>query len=326
MHDTAVCETLSMAGPPQMKRKKKLAWSTASDAGWGRRLNFVAALAVAVAAVACRGRGPDPVVTELIETRRLVGDLRVGFNKAVEASNRAVMADTDEASRSFAREAEQATQLVQDGIKVAGSHLSSLGYPDETRFLDEFAKHFADYRALDQTILGLAVENTNLKAQALLFGPAKKAAEDFQAALDETIALGTTPKNRCPAETLAATAVSHLREVQILEAPHIAEADDAAMTGMEKEMTTLQGSVDGSLQTLEKMTSPAGRASIAKALAALARFKDVARQIVTLSRRNSNVRSLALSLRDAPPLAAACDASLGALQDALAKEGTTATR
>jgi hypothetical protein len=47
---------------------------------------------------------------------------------------------------------------------------------------------------------------------------------------------------------------------------------------------------------------------------------------VALSRRNTNVRSLALSLTARPPLAAACDGSLRALQDALAKEASTATR
>jgi hypothetical protein len=283
-------------------------------------------LAIALTVVGCRGRGPDPVMSELIEARRLAGNLRVEFNKAVDASNRAVMADTDEASRSFAHEAQQATQLVQDGIGVTGSHLRSLGYPEETRLLDEFSRHFADYRALDQTILGLAVENTNLKAQSLLFGPARKAADDFRAALDEALAHGPSPKQRCSAETLAATAISRVREIQILEAPHIAEPDDAAMTAMENEMSALQSAVDTDVQALAKTTSPQGRDSIAHALAALDRFKEVSRQIVKLSRRNSNVRSLALSLRDAPPLAVACDGSLGALEDALTKEGTTATR
>jgi hypothetical protein len=62
------------------------------------------------------------------------------------------------------------------------------------------------------------------------------------------------------------------------------------------------------------------------ASASFERFKDLSRQIVALSRRNSNVRSLALSLRDKPPLTAACEDSLRSLDEALAKEGFPATR
>jgi hypothetical protein len=68
------------------------------------------------------------------------------------------------------------------------------------------------------------------------------------------------------------------------------------------------------------------RPELASALASLDRFKDVSAQIVALSRRNSNVRSLALSLREKPVLTAACDDSLRRLEDALAKEGFPATR
>ncbi|HEX7508534.1 MAG TPA: hypothetical protein VF550_17300, partial [Polyangia bacterium] len=68
------------------------------------------------------------------------------------------------------------------------------------------------------------------------------------------------------------------------------------------------------------------RPELSIALAALDRFKDFSRQIVALSRRNTNVRSLRLSLQTKPALTAACDASLRALQDLLTKEDIKATR
>ena len=49
-------------------------------------------------------------------------------------------------------------------------------------------------------------------------------------------------------------------------------------------------------------------------------------QIIALSRRNSNVRSLEMALGKGRVLTAACDASVGALQDALAKRGVNPTR
>jgi hypothetical protein len=62
------------------------------------------------------------------------------------------------------------------------------------------------------------------------------------------------------------------------------------------------------------------------ASAALGRFDKLSAELVALSRRNSNVRSLELALRRAPALVVACDGSLAALQEALAKEGFSGTR
>ena len=64
----------------------------------------------------------------------------------------------------------------------------------------------------------------------------------------------------------------------------------------------------------------------AEAGAALDRFMGINDEIVTLSRRNSNVRSLALSLGRKRVVTAECEDDLRALEQALAKHEFTATR
>lgn len=272
----------------------------------------------------CKG-APSAVFTELTEARQLAADLRVQFNKASDASDRAVMADTDEASISFAREADKATQVVQSEVEELGPHLRSLGNPSATGALDDFSKHLAEYLTLDRSVLGLAVENTNLKAQRLSFGPAREAADGFRDAL-QTLATAASPKDRCRVDGLVAKAVLAVRDIQVLQAPHIAEADDAAMTRMEGQMGGLEAAARDALKALSGLVDSKARAQVAPALVALDKFKDVSSQIVALSRRNTNVRSLALSLREKPMLTAACDDSLRTLEEALKKEGFTATR
>ncbi len=291
-----------------------------SHALW-RALTVVATVC-GLALAGCRG-GPTGVLVELAEARRLAADLRVQFNKASDASNRAVMADTDEASVAFAQEAEQAKQVVQTDAATLAPHLRNLGYANEARLLEEFTKHFADYLNLDRTVLELAVENTNLKAQRLSFGPAQLAADAFRDALAALVPVAGA-KDRCHIESAVARAVLAVREVQVLQAPHIAEADDAAMARMEVEMGRLQAVASDCMNELSGLVEPEAR--LAPARSSLERFRDVSLQIVALSRRNSNVRSLALSLREKPALVAACDDSLRALDDALAKEGFRATR
>ncbi len=287
-----------------------LAWTLALLAG------FMVALS------GCRG-GPSAAFTELAEARRLAADLRVQFSKSADASNRAVMADTDEESLVFAHESEQTTHAVQADVTELAPHLKNLAYPAEVGFLEEFTKRFSAYLTLDRSVLELAVENTNLKAQRLSFGPAREAADAFRAAL-ETI--GSQSKDHCRVESLVTKAVLAVRDIEVLQAPHIAEAEDAAMTRIETEMGGLQAVASDALSQISALVEPKAQPQLAAASASLERFKEVSRQIVALSRRNSNVRSLALTLREKPVLTAACDDSLRSLDEALAKEGFTATR
>lgn len=268
---------------------------------------------------------PETVLERLSESRRLTAELLVQFTKAADAANRGVMADTDEASVAFAREAEQATQAVQRDADALGPILRGLDYSNETRLLEEFGSRFAEYHALDRSILQLAVENTNLKAQRISFGPAQESADAFRDSL-EAVAPVDPAKDAWRVKALVATAVATVREIQVLQAPHIAEADEAAMTRMEKRMATSEAAARSALETLGSRVRPASRPQLAAATAALDRFMALNAQIIALSRRNTNVRSLALSLGKKRTLTAACEDSLRALQDALAKREFTATR
>jgi hypothetical protein len=202
--------------------------------------------------------------------------------------------------------------------------IQGLNYPDVLGMLDEFAKRFADYRELDRRILDLAVENTNLKAQRLAFGPAQEAADAFRDAV-ESVDPATTA-NAWQVQALAARAVTTVREIQVLQAPHIADADDAVMTRMEKQMATSEAGARIALKTLSGLVSPASRSRLAAATAALDRFMNLNAQVTALSRRNTNVRSLALSLDHKRPLIAACEESLHTLRDSLASRGFTGIR
>ena len=277
-----------------------------------RRISLIAIVAVACAGC---GGGLKTALERLLDARRLAADLRVQFTSVVDSGNRAVMSDRDDAAAASAREAEQRTQLVQKDVDALKPLLADLGYSDEARLLEEFQHQFSDYRALDTDILGLAVENTNLKAQRLSFGPAQQAADAFSAALDP-IARSVPAQAPWRVASLASTAVAAVREIQVLQAPHIGEADDATMTNLEQRMMTAEGVARDALRTMASLL-PAESARVTAATAALDSFMSVNAEIVKLSRRNSNVRSLALSLGQKRTLTAKCEETLRSLQDAL---------
>jgi len=289
----------------------------------GSLLALIVALVALSLSPGCKG--DKSVFMELEQSRRIAANLRIQFNKSADASNRAVMADTDEVSIAFARDAGQTSKLIENDIVALAELLRSLQLPKEIRLLQEFKNHYSEYLAIDRNILGLAVENTNLKAQRLSFGPLREVADRLQDSL-ESIADSVGSKDRCRVDGLVAKAKLAVRGIQILHAPHIAEPEDAAMTGIERDLDKQQIAADDAIAELSKLIDATATKQMALAQKELEQFKELSHQIIGLSRRNSNVRSLDLALRTKLPLAAACDDGLRVLQYALSNEGSRATR
>ncbi|HVW30453.1 MAG TPA: hypothetical protein VHC69_34085 [Polyangiaceae bacterium] len=268
--------------------------------------------------------GSTPALVEVDRARHLADEMRVQFNKASDAADRAVMADTDEASVGFANDARSATGVVKQDAALLEQTLHDLGYENESALMSAFDGQFAQYQVVLHEILELAVENTNLKAQRLSFGPGREAADGFRKAL---VSLGSSvgAKDACRAEHLIADASLAVREIQVLQAPHIAEANDAAMTQMEKEMNDRRTIVSDALEALAKLV-PANMPALDNARTAFDQFVKVSDDIVKLSRQNTNVRSFELALRSVPTVTATCDDDLRKLQEALDGESAKATR
>jgi hypothetical protein len=292
------------------------------------RLRAVATTVMALGILAATAVGCGDVnaaLERLSQAQQISAELHVHFSQAVDASNRAVMADTDEQSVAFAHEAEEATQSVAAGVDALRPVLRGLGYTDETGLLDQFVSRFTAYRELDRRILDLAVQNTNLKAQALSFGDAQREADAVAAAL-KAVAPLDAGQGRWHVEALAAAATASVREVQALQAPHIANADDAVMMSIEKRMTAEESSARSAIDMLAPLVTPASRAHLTAATAALDRFVALNTQIADLSRRNTNVHSLALALDQRQKVTAPCEETLRALQAALAQRHHTGGR
>ena len=92
------------------------------------------------------------------------------------------------------------------------------------------------------------------------------------------------------------------------------------MTRMEARMSEL---VRTARRALDELRGPSHDA---EAVAQLDRFIAINQEIIKLSRRNSNVRSLALSLGRKRTVTAECEDQLRALEQAIAKHEFSATR
>lgn len=265
------------------------------------------------------------VLTQLMEARQLAAAMHVEFTKASESAGRAVMADTDDASIAAANEARRARKEVEQRVDTLRARLQTLGYQQDLLKLEGFVSRFDEYRRLDDEILPLAAENTNVRAQRLSFGAAREAADEFRTSLEGAIRGAASP-NGCCAAAAALRARTALLEIQVLQAPHIAEADDAAMTRIEGQMAASEAAARKALDELGGLLGPAAASQLSATRAALDRFLAVHAEILTLSRRNSNVYSLALSLGRKRVVTAECEDQLRALEEALARHALGGTR
>jgi hypothetical protein len=93
------------------------------------------------------------------------------------------------------------------------------------------------------------------------------------------------------------------------------------MTRLESRMAAAEAVARKAIDTLPSLVEPASRPHVTAAATTLERFMDLNAQIIALSRRNTNVRSLALSLDQKRKLTRPCEGTLRALQAALGKHG-----
>lgn len=288
---------------------------------------WLGSAALVMSAVGCtRGQA---VLTQQVDADRVAGALHVEFARANEATNRAVLADTEEASTAAAQEAKASMTAAADSLARLRPLLTSLGYASESAAADAFDKRFAELQTLDAEILPLAVENTNLKAQRLAFGDAQAAVDATVTALRSARAAGASTESDVVVERI----IGALLEIQVLQTRHIAESDEAAMSRMESRMHEEEGVALRGVARLRQIAVAGVRAkgdrapeSVEQADQAIERFLGINQQIVDLSRRNTNVRSLALTLGRRRVVAAECEDQLRALQTALSVHEFKATR
>lgn len=270
----------------------------------------MAVMLVSVAA-AC---GERPALVRVLEARQRTAEAMAQLAKADNATNRAVMADADAASAAFAAEAAQATTVLQANLDALGPLLEGLQFGAERNQLAEFERAFGSYRDLDSRILTLAIENTNVKAQRLSFGPAMVAVDALEEALGR---LPPAPGREWQVEALKARVLAALREVQALHAPHIAEADDRVMDRLEARMHDAESRARMALSDLRPITSSSASAALDDAVRHLAEFVDLTGRLLILSRRNTDLRSLALALNEKGRLHAECERALQTLNEQL---------
>jgi hypothetical protein len=284
---------------------------------------FGAVLLLAIVLVALhfqKGQSPAELLAFKAKRVDMVERMRLALASASEAEKSAVMAITDEDSQKYADQARAATADVERERNELGQLLDAGGTQREKDTLAQFSKSFTDFQRVDSDLLALAVKNTNIKAYNLAFGPAADAITEMNDALSRLVSKSApTPDARAVAPLAFGAQTAALR-IQALLAPHIAEESDAKMDAMEARMTRDDQEVRKDLDGMAALPMFNGDADLATAASAYARFSEVRAKIIPLSRENTNVRSLAISLDQKRKVMFLCQDALASLQQAISEE------
>jgi hypothetical protein len=250
----------------------------------------------------------------------LVARMQIDLASASEAEKSAVLAITDEDSQKFADQARAASAEVERERQELGTLLATGGPQRERELLAQFSQAFGSLQHVDHEVLALAVKNTNLKAYSLLFGPAAETLAEMDAALARVVTKYGDSADAKRVMLMAFGARVGVLRIQTLLAPHIPEESDAKMDQLEALMVKEETQIRKDLAGLAALPKLAGDADLAAAAARFVHYGEIKARILPLSRENTNVRSLALSLNQKRKAMTLCLDALNALKQAILDE------
>jgi hypothetical protein len=259
---------------------------------------------------------------------RLITGMQTNLFRSEQAEKSAVMADTDEASMGFADQSRRAAESVEQERRELESLIENDPTDKEKKLLVEFNKSWTDLQKIDSVILEFAVQNTNLKAMALSFGKGAEVMRRFENALDSLISSGLSASTPCRVSILASQVLISGFKIYNLHALHIAAQRDEKMDEIEALMAHNFGRIDNSFRELmgDGGLRDENQALLREAMAAYAELKAVTAEVVTLSRRNTNVKSFQLSIGRKRRMVAQCDEILTSLLQTVGDREFKATR
>jgi hypothetical protein len=142
----------------------------------------------------------------------------------------------------------------------------------------------------------------------------------MNAALSRLIASSARSPEERRVMPLAYGAEICVLRLQTLIPPHIAEESDQKMDELEALMSREDKQIRKNLDELAALPKLNRNADLAAAVSGYDRFSKIKTQILALSRENTNVRSLSISLNQKRKVMLLCQDALNELQQAILEE------
>ena len=257
---------------------------------------------------------------------QIVSSLRIHLLEAIEAEKNAVLAITDEASKMYADQARSASNKVEAARRDLAAIIQQAGTSKEQETVAEFNSCWTEFRTLDEEILELATQNSNLKAQKLSSTEFYREVAAFEKSLRTLIRQNMRDNQASFISVHSYESIIAILQLFALHKEHIEEPDDQEMDRIESKMKDYLDTAEKNLHALRSLPALRGSAELVNAESAYKRIVVINAEVVRLSRLNTNIKSSALSLGKKRLISAKCQEILGALQDTIESHRFKATR
>lgn len=269
----------------------------------------------------CTGDDVRDNLRVLQEKEKLITSVRLHLLLAVDAQKYALLTPTEAQAKAFATKAREAMATARAELASLEKCIAQGKNQKESEALAAVSADFAELGAVDATLLGLAGRNTNLRAAALSRTEAALAMHRLQQALTPVI-----DAPFCPASSEALRVVTAGLSILSLHAQHIDESTDAGMDTLEAAMNRQNDRARAALENLSGLLPPDSAPLQTEARAAYDEFWQLTRQVLNLSRENTNIEAAALTIGRKRLLTAKALDDLAVLDAVVAEKKFTATR
>lgn len=277
--------------------------------------------------VSLRSRpGPAEQLAQRSQRLALIHAVRTVLAEVSEAQNGAVMSRSDEDTQYFVDQARTAMARLEDSLTTLRSDLIAHDNRQQLELLIRTQSAMLDFNQLDKQLLELAAQSSNRKAYALALGPVARVLQDMDAGLARMVAdhASITTKDATITRLGYETRIGALR-IQVLLLPHIAEESADKMDDFESQIDREEQKIAENLASLSSLLRDGDASELAKSRALFAEFDGLRSQIIELSRKNTNVRSLSLALNERRQKMLAVQDALAELERAIETEEVAPT-
>lgn len=272
---------------------------------------------------------PNPTAQIAFKEQRVavVNAMRLALAAASEAQNSAVMSTGAQDAQAFADQARVATAALERGRIELDKLVKERAGPHEVELLDRVGQTLREFQQVDKQLLDLAVQNSNLEAYKLAFGPAMKSLNEMDNALARIVddVVKSASDTNLQALKLASDARVGALRMQVLLSPHIAEESDQKMDEFEAQLAVQDRMVREAFASLATLLPPNDQTNLSIAMSRYSDFEKLRAEIIKLSRANTDVRAFAIALNEKRKAMLACQDALVALEKAINAEPVTTT-
>jgi hypothetical protein len=260
----------------------------------------------------------DTIYASRMAKETVLTKMNANLLTAIRAEKDALLAATKEEALKFTTQEDQAMDAVEQGRLEFTSLTKTEKSGPLTMLRDEFDKSWAQYRQIDKEESDMILQKSNTQAYRISFTEAFAAFSALENALKDVMQQTKAAPDKDQIAGLCFQMVAESAKILALEAPHISEISDERMDAIEGKMkisSQAVGEALGKIRTLARGDA----AAVDAVVHSFEAFESVNARVLHLSRINSDMKALTISLERKQVIAAECLALLESLREVAKK-------